>query len=199
MKRATAVKVMIKEINQGTYIKRPGWEPSGVLTRYGELSRVNIYGIVVSIDVGENSFIVDDGTGTVLVRYFEPPKKMPNVADIVNVIGRPREWNDSKYVSPEIVKTTTREWFNLFKSEVQVQRTKAPTLPVETEDQQEDINIGPYQKILNTIAMLDKGDGVKSEDIIKHLKMKDVDTLIQTLISEGEIFEISSGKVKVLE
>ena len=36
MERKTAKKIPIQDLIKGTYIKRPGWEPSGILTKYGD-------------------------------------------------------------------------------------------------------------------------------------------------------------------
>ena len=48
-KRMTAKFVDINNLNKGTFVKRTGWDPSGVLTKYGEISRVNLTGLIVVI------------------------------------------------------------------------------------------------------------------------------------------------------
>jgi RPA family protein len=206
MKRKIAKKILINDILSSTYIKRPGWEPSGILTRYGEISRVDIMGVIVSVSQEENttSFLVDDGSGNILVRIFDNTKSTEkfNLGDLVNVIGRPREWESSKYIVPEIIKKIEdKKWYEVHQLELKLQRkTKAVKLPVETEDEKGEIlETGPYQKILNMIAILDKGDGVDVEEIISNIKIDNTESIIASLIEEGEIFEISPGKVKLLE
>src|SRR3989344_1261261 len=107
-KRKVARKLHIRDVLSATYIKRPGWDPSGILTKYGEVSRINIVGIIVSINSQpENtSFLVDDGTGNISVRFFQPSGMVGDfsLGDLVKVVGRPREWGNDRYIFPEIVK-----------------------------------------------------------------------------------------------
>ena len=95
IKRMTAKFVDINEINKGTFVKRTGWDPSGVLTNYGEISRVNLTGLIVSIDQEENitTVIIDDGTGNIQLRAFEEIKSELKVGEIIRVIGKIRENN----------------------------------------------------------------------------------------------------------
>jgi len=106
MKRKTARKIQLNELLSGTYIKRPGWEPSGVLTKYGEITRVNVTGLIVSLSEGEDSlsFLLDDGSGNITVRMFEKPDQNHSLGDMVRIIGRVRETGNSIYVVPELIK-----------------------------------------------------------------------------------------------
>lgn len=200
-KRSVAKKIPINELIKGTFIKRPGWEPSGVLTKYGEISRVCIIGLVVSLSQTDNSgsFLVDDGTGSITIRYFEskPEYEQLKLGELVKIIGRVRENQNSIYLVPEILRSTNENWHKVHGLELALQKKAAIKLPVESD--QEEIVAGPYQQILNVIAMLDKGSGVDIENIISAAKIDDCDKIISSLIAEGEIFEISPGKVKLLE
>ncbi len=203
-KRVIAKKVFVSDILNSTYIKKTGWEPSGILTRYGEVSRVDMMGVVVSLSKDENTLILDDGTGNILCRFFDNAGLLEKtkLGDLVNIIGRPRELNDSRYVFPEIMKQIEdKRWYKARQMELMLQGKKgAIKLPVETKSNtEENIEIGPYQQVLNTIAILDKGNGVDIQEIINHVKIKDSERIINSLIEEGEIFEISPGIVKVLE
>jgi RPA family protein len=204
-KRKVAKKLLIKDILSSTYIKRPGWEPSGVLTRFGEASRVNIMGITVSIEDDENrpTILLDDGSGTIQIRLFENQEQIKNYAlgDLLMVIGRPREFESTKYIVPEIIKTIEdKKWFKAHQLELQLQqKTGSIELPIEPEQlEEQEIEAGPYQKILNIIAILDKGSGADVQDIVNHVKISNCEQLINSLIAEGEIFEITPGKVKLL-
>jgi hypothetical protein len=53
--------------------------------------------------------------------------------------------------------------------------------------------------ILDTIRKLDKGEGANINDIIKHSGLEKAEKYLKSLINEGEIFEIRTGKIKVLE
>ncbi|AJF61407.1 TPA: hypothetical protein HA239_04475 [Candidatus Woesearchaeota archaeon] len=200
-KRQVARKVPVAEILKGTYIKRPGWEPSGVLTKYGEISRVNIIGLVVSVSDSENgaSFLIDDGSGSITVRSFEKLASDPGLGEIMRVIGRVRESNNEIYVVPEVIVKSDKKWHKVHSMELKLQKKITPKLPVETEGADEEIQTGPYQKILNAIAIMDKGSGVDISEIVKHIRIQNSEKIIQDLIGEGEIFEISPGRVKILE
>jgi len=56
----------------------------------------------------------------------------------------------------------------------------------------------PIDNLLNTIRNLDKGDGVDIEELLK-LKGENSESLISTLLKEGELFELKPGRIKVLE
>jgi RPA family protein len=204
LKRVIAKKVFVSDIINSTYIKKSGWEPSGILTKYGEVSRVDIIGIIVSISKEEKTLILDDGTGNILCRFFDNSDIVErfSLGELVNIIGRPRELNDSRYVFPEIIKKVEdKRWYKARQMELQLQGKKeAIKLPVEQKDTvEEHTEIGPFQQILNSIAILDKGNGVDVQEIINHVKIKDSEKIINSLIEEGEIFEISPGVVKLLE
>ncbi|MCM2325965.1 MAG: hypothetical protein NDI94_05880 [Candidatus Woesearchaeota archaeon] len=194
VERSVAKKIFVKDLITGTFIKRPGWDPSGVLTKFGEINRVNMIGLIVSSE--ENSLIFDDGTASINVRSFEPLLYQPKVGEIVRLIGKVREDNGSFYIVPEIIKPTEKKWHDLHMLELHTIEKEAVKLPVEI---QEDMDAGPYQKIINALAVLDKGDGADIQDIINNVKIPNTEKIIQDLLSEGEIFEVSPGRIKVLE
>ena len=204
-KRKVATKLLINEILNATYIKRPGWEPSGILTKRGEISRVNIMGIVVSLTTEENNMaiLLDDGSGNMMVRTFDktPVPQDISLGDLVTVVGKPREWQNSKYIVLELIKKVdNKKWYDVRQREIKLHNTISTLkLPVGDHEEDADVETGPYQKILNIVAILDKGDGALVEEIVSNLNVKGADKIIQTLIEEGEIFEVSPGKVKVLE
>jgi len=201
MERSVAKKIAVNELVGGTFIKRPGWEPSGVLTKYGEINRGCILGLVVSLSQTYNSgtFLIDDGTGNITVRYFEnrPIFDKLKIGDLVKIVGRVRENQSSIYIVPEIALITDEKWHKVHSLEIMLQKKIAITLPVESNE--EEIEVGPYQKVLNVVEMLDKGEGVDIENVVSALKLKESDKIIAALLSEGEIFEISPGRIKLLE
>ena len=198
--RKVAKKVPIIDIIKGTYIKRPGWEPSGVLTKYGEITRVNIIGLIVSKTQTENSlsFLIDDGTGSINTRLFEKPNIDFELGDFVRIVGRVRENAGTHFIVPELLKKTNKKWHELHNIELKLQKKITPKLPVE-QTEKDEFETGPYQKILNVISVLDKGSGVDMQDIISHIKIENCEEIIHSLVEEGEIFEISPGRVKLLE
>ena len=203
-KRKTATKLLVQDILTASYIKRPGWDPSVILTKYGEVSRINLMGVIVSLSKEDLTFLIDDGSGNIQVRLFENNGLLSklNLGDLITVIGRPREWNSSKYIVPEIIRpVNNNKWHEVHQLQIKLQnKSNKIKLPVEQPSANEEVlETGPYQKILNTIAMLDKGNGADVQDIISNLGIKDSDKIINNLLEAGEIFELSPGRVKILD
>lgn len=102
---------MIKDVTDGAYIKREGFDPNYVLSGYGQkISRARIMAVVVRIfvsDDGNYAYVVlDDGTSTIRVKAFKDISSINDlkVGDVVDIIGKIREWNDERYMMPEIVR-----------------------------------------------------------------------------------------------
>ena len=81
--RQVAVKVKIKEINEGSYVVEEGWKPNYLLTKSGKrVSRANIVGVV--LDKEERgaiaNLVLDDGSGKIVVRSFEEIKNLKEIA-----------------------------------------------------------------------------------------------------------------------
>lgn len=55
------------------------------------------------------------------------------------------------------------------------------------------------QKLIELIRELDPGDGAPVDDVLAQAGFDAAEAKLQFLISEGEIFELRAGKVKVLE
>lgn len=119
-KRLTAKKAGLAELATGKYVKKTGFESSYVLTNLGRrLSRVRILGLVVDKFESEDgkyaTMTIDDGTETmrckafINIRMFDAASK----GDLVDVIGKIREYNGEIYVAPEIVRKTPADWETL--------------------------------------------------------------------------------------
>jgi len=94
----------------GEFIKKGGFEPNVVKTPLGEeVSRARILGTVVSKFVGEEeryAFVtLDDGSDTIRLKVFKTSKPLGflNVGDIVDVIGKVKEYEGERYLIPEVV------------------------------------------------------------------------------------------------
>ncbi|MEM3373820.1 MAG: hypothetical protein QXE31_01235 [Candidatus Woesearchaeota archaeon] len=188
-------RLWIKDVLNSTTVKKENL-PSFVLTNYGAFYKIFLMGVIVSLD--ENGFLIDDGSGNILVRFFDKKKDIFNLGDIVLVIGRVKEFNNDKYITGDIVKKVNRIWFDLHREILKIQAKEKIDLPIEKNVIDEEIKLGPYQKILNAIAVLDKGDGVDINEIIEFINISNSDEIINTLIEEGEVFEISPGRIKLL-
>ena len=165
-----------------------------------KIARVNV--IAYSVYKPENdklSMIIDDGTGKINLRAFENTALFDsiNVGDVVLVVGRIREFNNERYVMPEIVKRLENiEWINLRKLElgsVSVNAAKT-VINVEVKAPQ-----SPKEDIYTTIRNMDTGDGVAFEDVIKKSKSTEAEKIINSLLANGDVFEIRPGRLRVLE
>jgi len=221
-KRQTAYIVSVSELHSATYTKSEGeWEPNYLPIRNKKVSRVNIIGVVTGVEEGENKgFSIDDGTGTISIRIFDPEQPAPNVeiGDIVMVIGRPREYNDEKYIVPEIIKEIKNElWMEIRKKELEKFKSASQpkiieSKPVDVPKQEEPREDGETkeesareeiqtdsEKLFSLIKELDTGEGADIDEVIKKSNVNDGEKAINSLLAEGEIFEVKPGRVKVLE
>ena len=223
-KRQVAHKSQIAEILNGTYVKEDGWLPNYIDTGSKKISRANLMGVLVSKDAdpqsGAVTLLLDDGTGRISLRFFDFSQGFA-VGDIVNVVGRPREFGSERYVVPEIIKKVTNpKWIELRKleltktkqEEITAKREEKKTeahqatsrqtvteegLEVEDEDLSDSTN--PLSKVFEAIRSLDSGAGVGFDEIIVKTRIDDVDAPIKRLLEQGDIFEIKPGRYKVLE
>lgn len=188
-KRLVAVKSQIVDLRDGTYTKGEGEQPNHIRFVDGrEISRVNIVGTVVGAE--ENSFVLDDGTGQVSVRTFEKSFEHIQVGMLVYVIGRPREFGEL-YILGEIVKTISDpRWLQVRKLELQPEQ-------IEVEEIQEENAETNQKKILEVIDRLDSGNGVDMDHVLSEAET--TDSMIQSLLKNGEVFETAPGKIKVLK
>jgi len=217
-KRQTAVKVSVGSILRGQYIKQDGMLPNYVLLDDGsQVSRVNIMGVVVGIgeDSGFQSVFLDDGSGKVSIRAFEQNDSLSSLAigDCVLIIGRPREFSNEIYVLPEIIKKIKNpKWLEVRKSELEKNKLTNPVEavkininkkdePVEKPDnivEEEFVESSSNNKVINKIKELDSGSGADFDDVIKQLSPES-EKVVLSLMKTGDVFEVSPGKLKVLE
>lgn len=212
IKRQTAYKCTIHQINKGKYVVQQGWEPNYVELNGLQVSRVNILAVVLSKE--GNSFLLDDGTGKIQTRLFTENKTAENInpGHIVLIIGKPREYNNERYIVPEILRIIeNKKWIEHRKKELAIEIDILPSSTQEINAQEENVDNeiekpveqprGPnYSKtIIECIRKLDKGDGASTDEVIKESKLKEAEDYIETLLNEGEIFELRPGKLKILE
>lgn len=173
--RDTASHAWISELSQGKVVQNTEG-PSALMVNGKSLGRVRIYGITVATD----DLVVDDGTGSILVRSFERQWKV-SVGEPVLVIGRPRLYEGSLYLLGEIVKKIEPSWLEV--------RRKIIALPS---------NESPSSRVLEIVRKRDTGEGADYEEVIGELGDKG-EELIVHLLATGELFETKPGKLKVLE
>ncbi|MBW2988396.1 hypothetical protein DRJ48_01655 [Candidatus Woesearchaeota archaeon] len=206
--RHIAFMVRIGELLEAHLVRGGEQSPTGFYLPKRKLRvfRANLMGFVIGIDKstqGYEEFVLDDGTGQIPVRNFDSTLQLDklDVGDIVNVIGRVREYNDVRYVIPEVVRKLNDKRF-LELRELEIKTTKTPECDavVETTEEVSEVfdETSPKQIVYEMIREYDKGDGVEIQELYEKSKLRDIDGIIDTLIKEGEIFKISPTRVKVL-
>jgi RPA family protein len=206
-KRQVAYKIMIKDINASNYIKEEGWNPNYLILSDGKkINRVNVFGIIIDKPTNENlstnSLTIDDGSGSIVLRTFDENENI-NDFDIgtpVLVIGKPREFNNVKYIVPEIIKKIDDvRWIQLRKKELNLKSGKEGQKVEVHMVEEEVVDDGKGIDAISLVKGLDKGNGADITEVIEKLKKADAETIINNMIKVGELFEISPGKIKVLE
>lgn len=217
-KRQVAYIVCINDILGGRYVKKEGWEPNTIITPAGrEVSRVNIIAAVVDLPASgpdAPSITIDDGTGKIVCRTFEAQKIFDGLSmgELVLVIGKAREYGSDKYIIPEIIRRIDNpKWVELRLIQRKMASLAAPKAefipPADNSDFSDVVEEhladepaqGGRQNMVDIIRELDSGNGADCQEAIEKCGAQDGEALISRLIEEGEVFEISPGKLKVLE
>jgi hypothetical protein len=155
--------------------------------RTGE--RVSIIGIVVSNLPGEvPAFVIDDRSALLLVRCFGRAK-LPSVGSCVHVLGSVRDFEGERYCAAEIVKELSPQWLDVRTAEL-VNQT-AFTTPVAEPDDADAL-------LLRAIRELDRGDGAAIDALVAKAGASS-EARLALMIAKGDVFEVSPGKVKILE
>lgn len=205
IKRQIAYKCNIVSLNDGVFVRKPGWESNFVMTDYGDFSRVNIVAVVVAKE--ENSITLDDGTGNIVARTFESPEKLAgaNVGDLILTIARPREFNNQIYLTVEIIKKIDKDWINYRKKELNLIKKvrEVNSLKIKQEKTEPAIIESPStassrERLIRIITQLDTGSGASIDDVITISKIANAEEIIQDMLLKGEIFEIKAGKLKLM-
>jgi len=208
-KRQIAYKLKISDINNAPYIKEEGWTPNYILVDNKKVSRINLIAIIISkIDEGPYSgLVVEDFSGKISVREFGEAKVIAkvNVGDAVLIIGKIREFNNSKYIVPEIIrKISDLKWIELRKKELDFHKKTEELLEEVLDDSAEElIEMKEVEEegkdLIKLIKKLDGGEGADISEIIKFSNFDDTEKKILNLIKNGYIFEVKTGRVKVLD
>jgi len=197
--RQTAKKVMISSLTGGTWERHEGMNPSFVVTEYGDkVSRVRVLATVVGKFVAEDnnfaSITLDDSTDTIRAKTFKTTEPIGDfaVGDIVDLIGKAKEYNGEIYIIPEIVtKVEDPNMELLRKLEIRkgVQQFGGA---VQSNDEKEELR----GKVLKEIEK--EKDGVSFDSLLKNLKEPEpaVEKVVNDLLAEGVCYEPSPGKIK---
>ncbi len=192
VERRVAVKTTINEILTGKYVQEEGWNPNYLETANGtRIYRLNIIGAVVAVMQEEDSWYVDDGTGTVLVRNFSEKKQMPKAGDFVIIIGKVRETGSTRYISCEIVRKTDPSWIIIRRKELETNLAKAPI----TEEEKPAVRTNKQTELAISILKNSYNEASVEELLSKGVS----EEVLQELLSDGTIFQNRPGYVQLVE
>jgi RPA family protein len=174
-----------EELNSGKYFQREGFEPNFLLTPEGRrLSRARIVATVVDTFVNEDetygSLTLDDGKDTIQVKFFNELEEMKEFeeGDILEVVGKVREYQGEIYLNGEILeeRETEKEMLHQLRHKKSVEE---------------------WQQMRKTVKQL-KESGKDQEAIEKEMAGKlnedEVDALLQSF---GEEFSTQPGQEDV--
>jgi len=205
IKRQTAYKCSIADLRRGNFVKKEGWESNYVMTDYGDFSRINIIGVIVSKE--DNAFVLEDGTDKINARMFENTEMLTliGVGDLVLCVARPREFNNEIYLTIEIIKKIDdprwvayrKKELSLIKKIRDVTALRSGPTP-EPPVIESPTTLNAKEHILKLISEIDDGSGASIDAIIKLSKVRNAEEIITDLLLKGEIFEIKAGRVKAL-
>ncbi len=215
--RQTAYKIWISDLINGTFQKQAGeWEPNYIQIKDLKVSRVNILATVVnaykSEDGNYSTLTLDDGSGQIQIKAWrEDVARVGNITigNTVTVIGRVREYNNEKYLLPEIIKLLDNpSWIKVRKLELtqlygqpSQQVTETPvTHSREITEHPVPVSENSRQKILNLIEKnsTEEGADITSVILASGVSEEEAESIINELISEGEAYQPKPGKVKII-
>ncbi len=208
--RQIAIKSWIRTLINGQYIVKEGWEPNYILFKDQQISRANVMGVIVQKSdsklLNYDYIVIDDGSGRMTARSFEDKEKFLDfaVGDVVNVIGRPREFGKEIYIIPEIVKKLQdTKWLEVRKLELGKMPEGASQQENVVVEETVDIEVEeietPQERLMKTIKDIDGGSGVDIDEIIAKTGKPQTEDMIKDMLAQGDIFEIKPGRIKVLE
>jgi len=223
--RMTAKKTRIVDIVNGKWVQQDGMEPSYVVTSSGgRVSRARILATVVSKFMSEDgnfgSVTIDDGTDTMRAKCFKDltPLEKAEAGQLVDLIGKVREYNGEIYVMPEVLKQVTDPNLMLLRklelmkgareakesgaaadaAEGEAGRAYKPSEPSAGTDAgaaatEKD---GLRKKVLDIIGA--SKDGITYADLIGKSGQGEekVDSVVNELLSEGICYEPTPGKIR---
>jgi len=209
IERMTAKKVKISDLMNGKWVKKEGMEPSFIVTGYGEqVSRARILGTVVAKFLAEDgnfgSITLDDSTDTIRAKTFKTVKPLDTaeIGDIVDVIGKVREYNEEIYLIPEVIyKVQDMNLEILRRLEIAkklAEWEKNPqTSSEEAEPKEEGTDKDSLRKDMLKIIEANP-EGVGYTELLEKIKAPEpvIESVINELLSEGICYEPTPGKMK---
>ncbi len=204
MERMTAKKIRIKDLVSGEWNKMDGMEPSFIKTSRGEnVSRARIMATVVSkfISDDENfgSITLDDSSDTIRAKCFKDLNVLQGVevGQLVDVIGKVREYNDEIYLIPEIIRQVKNPNLVLLRRLELLKKSKSGPVKEKTQGEKDKEEKEDVRKLV--LDMISKSkEGIEYKELIaKSGKTEaEIENIVNELLAEGICYEPSPGKIR---
>lgn len=218
--RMTAKKVKIADIAAGEWVQQDGMEPSYVIAKTGErVSRARILATIVSKFMSEDgnfgSVTIDDGSDTMRAKCFKDmaPLHKAESGQLVDMIGKVREYNGEIYVMPEVVKQVSDPNLLLMRRLEIMKRSKDLKALSGADQGKEGLKPAKDAEKPGEAAAKPAGDDLRKKmlDIIGESKEgieyaalieksghseDKVDSVVNELLAEGICYEPTPGKIR---
>jgi RPA family protein len=204
-RRMTAEIVSSRIFSSGEFVSDDNFS-NYILFEGKKIFKINLIGAVVSKNEGNNfvSFLIDDGFGQCEARAFGETSFFSDIVigSIVQLIGRPRKWQDNVYLNCDVIKNIDPLWAKHRKmilgssAPLQTKEKKGELVQEVIEKSLKKENV--VDNIISAIKDLDYGEGADIDDVVKEVGFDGVEETIDRLIEQGEVFEFKPGRVKCL-
>ena len=206
--RPYSKEITILEALNANFIQKSAEEPNAIFFQENEpIYNINIIGIVLNVEkIGTmTNLLLEDGTEKIVIRFFEEKQILSSLeaGNIIKVIGKIRKYNEERYISPEIVKKMDSLWMKIRFLKIKLRGSLISFSSVNKstlseEELVEDNNLLPSEKIFKLIKEMDKGEGVRIEELVEKSSLDKTEEILQKMIEEGDLFQNLPGKVKIL-
>ncbi|MDP3729033.1 MAG: OB-fold nucleic acid binding domain-containing protein [bacterium] len=203
LKRQTAYKIWLKEVHlaESKVDENSGFPYFSIAGKH--IVRVNVIGSVIGsfYSGGYGSLIIDDGSAQVRVKVWGDDLSLiegKNIGDFILVVGRLADYQDERYIRPEIIRSIHLDWALLRRLElikeygVPTKEEKVVLVKENSSVPEVEPSLAARERILNTI---EKHEEVAEDILVEECKMsKDkVMVALYDLLKEGEIFSPKKG------
>lgn len=209
-RREVAQKASIAGILSGDFVEAE--DSTTALNVNGlQIKRANILATIV--DKAESggaykSMAADDGTGQIKLRLFDDAQQLfgkAEVGDFALIIGKPRAYGSERYIAPELIKALKDvRWAEVRKLELKTQQARAAeanenrTNDEKPQPPNNDVISRDKVEVYRAVKELDEGRGADVTEVIVKCG-SNAEALIKEMTKAGDLFEVSSGRLKVLE
>ncbi len=205
--RQTAYKVWIRDLHTCQRLTDEATGLSHFSLRGKNVVRVNVVGSVIDeVETqGYASIVLDDSSGSIRLKVWADDLYLLNdigIGDIVFVVGRVAEFDDERYIRPEIVRRVDMDWALLRRLELTNEYGPlSPTDKVEVPKESSATEVEPSLVARERILLaIEKHEEIEEAVLIGACAMskEKVMVALTDLLKEGEIFSPKKGYYRLV-